>query len=198
MSASWSGLDLLDSDLSDGIVTVRGKGKKERLALLGPQAVTAINVWLPDRATLLAKANKESTAVFLNKNGTRLNVRSVGRLLAKHLKTAGLDPRTSPHTLRHSFATHLLDAGADIPRGAGASWPQEPQHHAGLHSRDDPQTSRQLQESSPAFLTMFQVERFEFHVEASSLPGLQRETFNLKPATIDWHHVSASEGISCA
>jgi len=108
------GLDLLDSDLSDGIVTVRGKGKKERLALLGPQAVAAINTWLPDRATLLAKANKESTAVFLNKNGTRLNVRSVGRLLAKHLKTAGLDPRTSPHTLRHSFATHLLDAGADI------------------------------------------------------------------------------------
>ncbi|MBA4187458.1 MAG: tyrosine recombinase XerC [Planctomycetaceae bacterium] len=108
------GLDLLDSDLSDGVVTVRGKGKKERLALLGPQAVAAINLWLPDRATLLAKAKKEATAVFLNKNGTRLNVRSIGRLLAKHLQTAGLDPRTSPHTLRHSFATHLLDAGADI------------------------------------------------------------------------------------
>ena len=52
--------------------------------------------------------------MFLNKNGTRLTTRSVGRLLEKYLAQAGLDPRTSPHTLRHSFATHLLDRGADI------------------------------------------------------------------------------------
>jgi integrase/recombinase XerC len=107
------GLDLTDLDLSDGVATVRGKGKKERLAVLGA-AVAALNRWLPDRAELLAKAKKETAAVFLGNKGTRLNVRSVGRLLAKHLRTAGLDPRTSPHTLRHSFATHLLDAGADI------------------------------------------------------------------------------------
>lgn len=108
------GLDLLDADLSDGVMTIRGKGKKERLALLGPEAVVAIKAWLPDRAALLAKYQKEATAVFLNNTGTRLNARSVGRLLEKHLKAAGLDPRTSPHTLRHSFATHMLDAGADI------------------------------------------------------------------------------------
>jgi integrase/recombinase XerC len=53
-------------------------------------------------------------ALFLNKNGTRLSARSVGRLLERYLAVAGLDARTSPHTLRHSFATHLLDAGADI------------------------------------------------------------------------------------
>jgi integrase/recombinase XerC len=95
-------------------MTVRGKGKKERLALLGPAAVRALNAWLPDRAGLLERTRRETNAVFLNKGGTRLTVRSVGRLLAKYLKLAGLDPRTSPHTLRHSFATHLLDAGADI------------------------------------------------------------------------------------
>lgn len=108
------GLDLLDTDLSDGVVTVRGKGKRERLALLGPEAVGALNRWLADRGALLSKLGKDSPAVFLNKAGGRLTVRSVGRLLSKHLKAAGLDPRTSPHTMRHSFATHMLDAGADI------------------------------------------------------------------------------------
>ncbi len=108
------GLDLLALDLNDGVITVRGKGKKERLALLGPDAVQAIRRWLEDRAALLQKLRKDTPAVFLNKQGGRLTTRSVGRLLAKHLRTAGLDPRTSPHTLRHSFATHMLDAGADI------------------------------------------------------------------------------------
>jgi integrase/recombinase XerC len=108
------GLDILSADLNDGVITVRGKGKKERLALLGPDAVRAISRWLEDRAALLARVGKETPAVFLNNKGGRLTTRSVGRLLARHLKTAGLDPRTSPHTLRHSFATHMLDAGADI------------------------------------------------------------------------------------
>jgi integrase/recombinase XerC len=108
------GLNLADADLADGVVTVRGKGRRERLALLGPDAVAAVKLWLPDRSALLREAGKESPAVFLNKLGTRISTRSVGRLLVKHLRVAGLDPRTSPHTLRHSFATHLLDAGADV------------------------------------------------------------------------------------
>ncbi|MFO0796164.1 MAG: tyrosine recombinase XerC [Gemmataceae bacterium] len=108
------GLDLADADLNDGVVVVRGKGKKERLALLGPAAVAAIRAWLPERAALLQRAGADSPAVFLNKDGGRLTARSVGRLLTGYLRLAGLDPRTSPHTLRHSFATHLLDAGADI------------------------------------------------------------------------------------
>lgn len=108
------GLDLLSVDLNDGVITVRGKGKKERLALLGPDAVAALTVWYEDRSALLARTGKETDAVFLNNKGGRLTTRSVGRLLENHLKAAGLDPRTSPHTLRHSFATHMLDAGADI------------------------------------------------------------------------------------
>ena len=108
------GLNLNDLSHSDGVLTIRGKGKKERLALLGKHALVALQTWLADRSELLAGEGLTSEAVFLNKNGTRLTTRSVGRLLEKHLQRAGLDPRTTPHTLRHSFATHLLDNGADI------------------------------------------------------------------------------------
>ena len=104
------GINLEDLDLEDGIVRVRGKGKRERLAPLGSHAVKAIkrcqSVRQPDK--------KSNDALFLNKFGGRLTTRSVARMLDKYLKLTGLDLRTSPHTLRHSFATHLLDRGADI------------------------------------------------------------------------------------
>ena len=109
-----TGLDVADVDLAEGLATVRGKGKRERLALLGPQAVEALEAWLPRRTALAGPRAATQPALFLNRHGTRLTSRSVGRLLEKYLAAAGLDPRTSPHTLRHSFATHLLDAGADI------------------------------------------------------------------------------------
>jgi integrase/recombinase XerC len=108
-----TGLDVAEVDLDSGLATVRGKGKRERLALLGPAALAAIRRWLEARATLPQRAQGRD-ALFLNKNGTRLTPRSVGRLLAGYLAQAGLDPRASPHSLRHSFATHLLDRGADI------------------------------------------------------------------------------------
>jgi integrase/recombinase XerC len=109
-----TGLNVEDVDVTEGLATVRGKGRKERLALLGPPALDALRHWLDGRAVVLGALGRPQAALFLNKNGTRLSSRSVGRLLEKYLKQVGLDPRTSPHTLRHSFATHLLDNGADI------------------------------------------------------------------------------------
>jgi integrase/recombinase XerC len=110
-----TGLNLGDLDLHEGVALVRGKGKRERLVLLGPKAQEALRRWLDARGQLgTAPRGKALDAVFLNKLGTRLTTRSVGRLLEKYLAQTGLDPRTSPHTLRHSFATHLLDRGADI------------------------------------------------------------------------------------
>jgi integrase/recombinase XerC len=104
-----TGLSVEDVDFDDGCATVRGKGKRERLVLLGDECRDALTTWLAFRETLA-----KSPALFVNKNGTRLTSRSVGRLLEKYLAQAGLDPRASPHTIRHSFATHLLDNGADI------------------------------------------------------------------------------------
>lgn len=109
------GLNLADFDFDDGVATVRGKGKKERLVFFGAKALEAIKEWMAARKELIAgNAAKAKDAVFLNKNGTRITTRSVGRMVAKHRLGAGLDTKASPHSLRHSFATHLLDHGADI------------------------------------------------------------------------------------
>jgi integrase/recombinase XerC len=108
-----TGLNVEDVDLAEATARVRGKGRRERLALLGEPALAALRQWLACRDGVAA-GRASPPALFLNKNGTRLTSRSVGRLLQKYLAQAGLDPRTSPHTLRHSFATHLLDNGADI------------------------------------------------------------------------------------
>lgn len=103
-----------DLDFDAGIVRVRGKGKRERLAPLGSYAIAALQRWLATRRLSGRITPGPQAPVFVNRFGRRLTTRSVARLLEKHLKTAGLDRRTTPHSLRHSFATHLLDRGADI------------------------------------------------------------------------------------
>jgi integrase/recombinase XerC len=108
------GINLDDLDLTGGLVRVRGKGKKERLAPLGSFAIKAIQDWLKARQPAKTLPVKFGSPVFLNRFGKRLTTRSIARMLEKYLKVTGLDLRTSPHTLRHSFATHLLDRGADI------------------------------------------------------------------------------------
>jgi integrase/recombinase XerC len=105
------GLDLADIDPIGEVVRVRGKGRRERLAPLGSYAITALNRYLEARA----KAGvHDAKAVLINRHGERLSARSVRRKLGKYLALAGLDPHVSPHTLRHSFATHMLERGADL------------------------------------------------------------------------------------
>ncbi len=104
------GLNLEDLDAESDLVRVRGKGRRERLCPVGDLAAEWLRRWL----RLRQPRSPSEPAVFLNQRGSRLTARSVGRLLEAHLLRAGLVDRASPHTLRHSFATHLLDRGADL------------------------------------------------------------------------------------
>ena len=132
-----------------------------------------MRLWLGPRAVTWPAACRAQPALFLNRSGTRLTSRSVGRLLEKYLAQAGLDPRTSPHTLRHSFATHLLDAGADIRSVQELARPPQPGHHADLHPRDHPAPARELPQGPPARLR---------HARAQTCHGADRMNSRFHPA----------------
>lgn len=104
-----------DVDRDQQILRVRGKGRKERLSPLGSFALRAVDRYVARRTRAgEVEAMKRQGPLFVNRFGRILTTRSVGRMLDKYIAAAELDTRTSPHTLRHSFATHLLDRGADI------------------------------------------------------------------------------------
>ncbi|MBI4435926.1 MAG: tyrosine recombinase XerC [Candidatus Omnitrophica bacterium] len=105
-------LDLSDVDFIGGVVKVSGKGKKERLSPIGEKALRAIQTYLEKRKE--KRSLRSSQILFLNKSGGRLSQRSVRRVLDRVIKRTSLARHISPHTLRHSFATHLLDRGADL------------------------------------------------------------------------------------
>jgi len=107
--------DVKDAGEKESSVQIRGKGKRERIAPLGGHALLAIRAYL--KLIEIHKSSLPSGAsapLFVNKNGTRLSTRSVRRKVASYLVKVGLDPDISPHTIRHSFATHMLDNGADL------------------------------------------------------------------------------------
>ncbi len=112
-------LAVTDLDEPNEALRVRGKGKKERLVPLGSHALAAIRHYRDvlnqdERLAASWSDPRSNPPLFINKHGGRLSSRSVRRKLDKYLKQVGLDPTISPHTLRHSFATHLLDNGADL------------------------------------------------------------------------------------
>jgi integrase/recombinase XerC len=106
-------LDHVDLDFSSGLVRVFGKGGKERIVPFGTQAAAAVQTWWKISQPLRKKA-AEPQAIFLNLRGGRLTDRSVRRILERRLREAAVLARVSPHAIRHSFASHLLGAGADL------------------------------------------------------------------------------------
>lgn len=111
-----TGLNIIDIDLARGLVKIRGKGKKERIVPVGDPALMSIKNYLEKRSGLLRdkKENYMDACLFLSRLGVRLTTRSVRRILDKYVLMSGIRRKISPHVLRHTFATHLMDAGADL------------------------------------------------------------------------------------
>ena len=107
-----SGLNMKDWDVTGHLVRVLGKGNKIRLVPLGERAAEKLEKYMS--ASGRWPPVRDGSPVFLNRNGDRLSVRGIQQRLEKRLRECGLDTRISPHVLRHTFATHLLDSGADL------------------------------------------------------------------------------------
>ncbi len=113
------GLELADVDLEDGLLCARGKGSKERIVPIGRQAVAALLAYCRAGRPVLMKANpsgpaRPQTHLFVNSRGSGLTRQGLYKIVQGHARRAGLQERMSPHTLRHSFATHLLAGGCDL------------------------------------------------------------------------------------
>ena len=111
------GINRGDLDDAAEAILIRGKGRRERMVPLGSHALAAIRHYVAMHNGELAAAGltaEDEAPLFVNKHGGRLSSRSVRRKVTKYLEQVGLDPEISPHTIRHSFATHLLDNGADL------------------------------------------------------------------------------------
>jgi integrase/recombinase XerC len=111
-----TGLNLGDIRFSEGLAKIRGKGRKERIVPVGMPALKAIETYLQKRPELRKKGTNGDgqEALFLSTRGARMNSRGVARVLEELVRKSGIGRKISPHALRHTFATHLLDAGADL------------------------------------------------------------------------------------
>jgi integrase/recombinase XerC len=110
-----SGLNVDDIDWSSHLMKIRGKGRKERIVPIGGPAMKALRDYTGKRDTMTRSSEDgKSQALFLNRFGSRLSTRSVARIIDKYVLVSGINKKISPHALRHSFATHLMDGGADM------------------------------------------------------------------------------------
>jgi integrase/recombinase XerD len=110
-----AGLRMRDVDLTEGFAVVHGKGSKERLVPMGREAVGAIEVYLRELRGVLERGHgKAGGLLFLNARGGGLSRMGIWKILRRHVVRAGIERRVTPHTLRHTFATHLLEGGADL------------------------------------------------------------------------------------
>jgi integrase/recombinase XerD len=108
-------LKLTDLFIEQGFVKVLGKGNKERLVPIGEKAIKELNGYLIDRNSVTSIVNRDSeNIIFLNRRGSKLTREMVFTIIKKHAKLAGIKKSISPHTFRHSFATHLVEGGADL------------------------------------------------------------------------------------
>ncbi|MCW3029470.1 MAG: tyrosine recombinase XerD [Solirubrobacterales bacterium] len=107
------GLELADVDLDEGVLCARGKGSKERIVPIGRQAVGALRAYCRSGRPALIGARAES-GMFVNRRGTRLTRQGLYKIVQGHARRVGLEDKMSPHTLRHTFATHLLAGGCDL------------------------------------------------------------------------------------
>lgn len=107
-------LDVGDINLREGLIKVKGKGKKERIVPVGAKAIEAIKTYMVERMLLEKKLKKKNEALFLNRRGSRLTDRSVRRIVVKYARMILINTPIGPHTLRHTFATHLIQSGADL------------------------------------------------------------------------------------
>jgi integrase/recombinase XerC len=110
------GLNRGDIDDNQGLMKIRGKGKKERIVPLGDKAIDAIRMYIDKRGNISfdKRENYFDEPIFVNRIGTRLSTRGVARILDKAVIASGLGRKISPHKLRHTFATHMMEAGADL------------------------------------------------------------------------------------
>lgn len=109
-----AGMDISNLDPEDDFIKVKGKGNRERLVPIGSKARQALKEYINSSRPFLGKKIDCEDALFLNKYGNRLSARSIRNIINKYVQQAALNQKVSPHTLRHTFATHLLNAGADL------------------------------------------------------------------------------------
>jgi integrase/recombinase XerC len=111
-----AGLNIDDLNTREGMVKAKGKGKKERIVPVGNKAMDALKSYLIERKLYKKKKSisDSDNALFLNRHGERLTDRQIRRIVVKYARAIGIDGQIGPHTLRHTFATHLLSGGADL------------------------------------------------------------------------------------